>query len=89
MKFKTQTFRLTQKQIHELEGIIDTSNKVGLVTEFNFDENTVTLADTTLNTVLELVCSAENNELLDAFTKQDAHDVIKQFETFAIQEPII
>lgn len=96
---KTQTFKLTEKEINHLDTAIDYSSDSRTATikeNLDFTNNTVTFTDDNLEFIVDLLNdlqdkpeAADYMEILDTFTKQDKNNVIKEFQTNSLQLPII
>lgn len=101
---KTQVFKLSQEQIHQLEAIIETIHSSSVRTDIkpltliavglNFDDNTFTVTDENLDFLINKLNEMSETDLtaeniLLEFIKQDDHNVVKVYVTDAIQEPII
>lgn len=101
---KTQVFKLSQTEIHQLEVIIENIHSSSVRTDIkpltliavglNFDDNTFTVTDENLDFLINKLNEMAETDLtaeniLLQFIKQDDHNVVKVYVTDAIQEPII
>ena len=101
----TQTFKLNQQQVHELDIIFFAYAKDFVNDDttqcIDFINNTLTINDNILLILINIMCGHVGNtvykteftdlysSILDEFTKQDKHNVIQSIMTYGIQQPII
>lgn len=85
-----QTFKLSAINIDDLNLLLDKNKEYNyLLLNIDYNQHTVTLSDSDLEIIMnELVFDYDNTDhadLMDAFTKQDKHNVIKEYILTTIQ----
>lgn len=100
---KKQEFKFNSRQINDLNMIIETipSNRTVLLSKsIDFDKLTMTIDDDTLEFLVSVISESTEkksyidgklfyDDILDVFTKQDAHNVIQSIIPQGLELPII